>query len=340
MSKSLKNFLTIKETLEQISPAQFRLMFLLHSWDGNLDYSIQSVSEAKAFQTTIQNFLSYVQALNQEEQYGTIVEEGRHNYGPLEAGLVKLLGDKQTSVRAALCDNFNTPLAMQELKLLITLSNTYHSEKQKAKVRSNSSVLSMVAAYVTKMMRIFGVFDQDPSPIGSFPVHGGSEGTTSRESMLPVLQTMSAFRDQVRVLAQAKAEPKEILQLCDKLRDDDLVEHGIVLEDRDGSGALVKLVDKQILKEQRAEKLAKEEAKKKDKEQRAAAELAKKMERLLKGKTPPGDLFRTKEYSEWDDKGLPTKDSEGQEVTKSKRKKLEKEMAAQAKLHKEYLDSK
>lgn len=36
--------------------------------------------------------------------------------------------------------------------------------------------------------------------------------------------------------------------------------------------------------------------------------------------------------------GLPTKDKEGAEVTKSKRKKLEKEMGQQGKLHQEYLD--
>ncbi len=115
------------------------------------------------------------------------------------------------------------------------------------------------------------------------------------------------------------------------------MEHGIVLEDRDGSGALVKLVEKEILLAQRADKIAKEEAKNREKEQRAAAELAKKMEKLMKGKILPSDLFKTEEYSEWDEQGLPTRDKMGVEVTKSKRKKLEKELATQVKLHEEYL---
>ena len=34
-------------------------------------------------------------------------------------------------------------------------------------------------------------------------------------------------------------------------------------------------------------------------------------ERLAKGKLSPNEMFRTSEYTEWDDKGLPTKDKEG-----------------------------
>ena len=67
-------------------------------------------------------------------------------------------------------------------------------------------------------------------------------------------------------------------------------------------GALVKLVDKKLLLEQREEKRAKEQAKKLEKEERAKAELAKKLEKLTKGQVKPDDLFRTPEYLEWDDK--------------------------------------
>ena len=46
MSKSLKNFITIKQVLERYSARQLRLMFLLHSWNAMLDYSEQSMAEA------------------------------------------------------------------------------------------------------------------------------------------------------------------------------------------------------------------------------------------------------------------------------------------------------
>ena len=38
MSKSLKNFITIKECLQQYTSSQMRLMFLLHAWNSTLDY--------------------------------------------------------------------------------------------------------------------------------------------------------------------------------------------------------------------------------------------------------------------------------------------------------------
>jgi cysteinyl-tRNA synthetase len=54
MSKSLKNFLSIRETL-QVTPAPtLRLMFLMHQWDAVLDYSTDSIGEAKGMQNSIE----------------------------------------------------------------------------------------------------------------------------------------------------------------------------------------------------------------------------------------------------------------------------------------------
>ncbi len=46
MSKSLKNFITIKAALEQYSWRQLRLAFLLHSWGATLDFGAQTMREA------------------------------------------------------------------------------------------------------------------------------------------------------------------------------------------------------------------------------------------------------------------------------------------------------
>ncbi|KAJ3000963.1 hypothetical protein HDV02_000032 [Globomyces sp. JEL0801] len=324
-----------EETLEMITASQFRLMFLLHHYESVLDYSDGSISEAKAIESTIQNFLSTVKAVVQQQEFESQEFTGRHNFGPAEHALLNILAEKQAAVRVALCDSFNTPSAMNELRALISQGNQYYVDKQKAKSKPNASVLNKIASYVTKMLRIFGVFDDTNAEIGSF---GTTNTSANREEiLLPILHTVSSFRDNVRNLAQEKADPKEILKLCDKLRDDDFIDHGVLLEDREDGRALVKLVDKTLLLQQRNEKNAKELARLKDKENRVAAEAAKRAERLAKGKTPPSELFKTAEYSAWDEQGLPTKDKEGVEITKSKRKKLEKEFNNQAKLHAEYL---
>lgn len=46
MSKSLKNFITIKEALKKYTSRQLRLAFLLHAWNATLDYSEQTMREA------------------------------------------------------------------------------------------------------------------------------------------------------------------------------------------------------------------------------------------------------------------------------------------------------
>ena len=90
---------------------------------------------------------------------------------------------------------------------------------------------------------------------------------------------------------------------------------------------------------QREEKQQREQQKQAEKEARAKAQAQKKAERLEQGRVAPTVMFKTAEYSAWDEKGIPTLDSEGNEVSKSKRKKLEKEYALQTKLHEEFIAS-
>ena len=60
MSKSLKNFITIKDALKKYSSRQLRLAFLVHPWRTMLDYS-ESMSEAFKWEKTfnVSLLLSY-----------------------------------------------------------------------------------------------------------------------------------------------------------------------------------------------------------------------------------------------------------------------------------------
>lgn len=53
---------------------------------------------------------------------------------------------------------------------------------------------------------------------------------------MPYLRTLSSFRDGIRQLAMAKGEHalKDILALCDTLRDTELVPLGVALDDQPG----------------------------------------------------------------------------------------------------------
>jgi cysteinyl-tRNA synthetase len=57
---------------------------------------------------------------------------------------------------------------------------------------------------------------------------------------MPYFGALSSFRDGVQQLAMAKgAALKDILALCDKLRDSDLVPLGVALDDQEGRSATV-----------------------------------------------------------------------------------------------------
>lgn len=57
---------------------------------------------------------------------------------------------------------------------------------------------------------------------------------------MPYLRSLSSFRDGVRRVAIAKGDHalKDILTLCDKLRDEDLVQLGVALDDQEGNCCL------------------------------------------------------------------------------------------------------
>lgn len=51
MSKSLKNFITIKEALQRTSARQLRLAFLLQTWNARMDFNEKDMNEVRAIET-------------------------------------------------------------------------------------------------------------------------------------------------------------------------------------------------------------------------------------------------------------------------------------------------
>jgi len=341
MSKSLKNFVTIQEALQKYTANQIRWMFLLHAWDSVLDYKDSTMTEAISVERTFNNFFVNVKAIINEQKNKIKEFTTDNNYSNLEDELFKNLMQCQNAVNVALCDNFDTVTAIQSMLDIISKVNVYISQKNQQKKEANAQILGKIARFLTKMIKCFGLTPDTDAPIGF--VDSSSVGGNKDDLVMPYLQVLSKFRDNVRNLSINKKEHKEILMLCDKLRDEDLVDLGVSLDDRDDGVALVKLVDRETLIKQREEKLEKEKQKRLQKEAKQAEAAKKRAEKLAKGKTPPNELFKTEEYkklySEWDENGMPTKDIEGKELSKSAVKKLTKLYNNQIKLHEEYKKS-
>jgi cysteinyl-tRNA synthetase len=110
---------------------------------------------------------------------------------------------KQASIHAALCDSFNTPKVMQDLRDLVAASNNYLNDKMREKGVINVYLILKIAKYVTRMMRIFGVAQEDSSlGLGS---SSNTAAGNAEDIAMPYLKVLADYRDGIRNLAQQKA---------------------------------------------------------------------------------------------------------------------------------------
>lgn len=332
MSKSLKNFITIKDALKLFTPRQLRLAFAMQQWNAPLDFKL-SLPHVKALELALTNFFRNVKALERDQ---TQRDASKH-VGTAEAALLDALRDAKRDVHAAFSDNLNTPLALQLLAQLVQSANEYIAQADAARYEP----LAAVAVYVTRILRVLG-FETDAYLGWAAAAAPGGAAADREEVALPFVQVASGLRDAIRALAVTgpSVPSAELLQLSDKVRDVDLFELGVVLDDRADQSSLVKF----LTDDEKAEALAQrvEAARLADeKQQRKAAAAAQRAqqeaERREKAKTPAAEMFKSsKEYSQFDAAGVPTHDAAGAPLSKSAIKKLQKLWDQQDKLHKQY----
>ena len=365
MSKSLKNFITIREALAkgEWTPRSLRIVFLLGSWKDGLEITRDMTKAGLAWEERVNNFFIKVRDLQQRNGHthtngstngsnGSVVE--------LDNGLESAKG----KFHDAMCDSFDTPTAMRIISDLIT---TYNSSTHVPL----TTTLSIVR-WILDIVQMFGL-DATPPPKNTI----GWSGIDIPEKAKPFIYPLAQLRDRVREQAIAgkielselgrmedkdttfssnqpyananadfqrrvielhkqDASPKDYLAACDHLRDTVLWNLDIYLEDRENAPALVRPLSASLKEERRdREALLASKATAKGKA-KADAEAAEK-ERLEKGRLSHVEMFRTSEYSEWDAEGLPTRDAEGKEIAKSRSKKLRKDWERQKKFHEAYM---
>ena len=374
MSKSLKNFTTIREALhvrKDWTSRSLRIVFLLGNWKDGIEITDDMVTQGRNWEDRVDNFfLNAVEALKDS-----------NTPSDQKPALQSVLRDTEERARNALLDSFNTPIAMEAISHLI---NAYNGTK-----KSNLTPRDHrdVGLFVTRVVNIFGLNGSEPANTEQIGWKGIEIPDAAKEYVYPLAQ----MRDELRQAAIAKtitsekvqqilsASPtgleetptsgrprpsyaraltefskdalqaassppttecssdinKQILALCDRVRDVDLWQLDIYLEDRDHAPALVRPVT-EGLKAARREREDKARAKEEAKQQREREVL----EKLQKGKLPPNEIFKpphSSEYSAWDGDGVPTTGKDGQPLTSSRVKKLKKEWEQQRKAHEKYL---
>ncbi|GFF42444.1 cysteine--tRNA ligase [Aspergillus lentulus] len=363
MSKSLKNFTTIREALErkEWTPRSLRIVFLLGGWRDGVEITEELVSAGNSWEDKVNNF--FIKMKDPATLSGQTSGSDTTLPAALEAA--------KKATFDHLCDSFNTQGAMSAISELISKYNGAD------KSTLNPKDVEAVARWVTSMVNIFGLNGKataDSTEIGwtgidvpeeakpfLYPLSSmrdslrqaarAKEGVTAEtvaeivnkgevpeqdltESAKPYAELLSNFRTKVSSIQQSESLGKEILALCDRVRDIDLFDLGIYLEDRDNLPALVRPVTRELIqaREEKAARARQKQIEKENKEKEA-------LKKLEKGKLSHLELFRTNEYSAWDEEGIPTRDAAGEEITKSRAKKLRKDWERQKKLHETWLAS-
>ncbi|KAH7135004.1 cysteinyl-tRNA synthetase [Dendryphion nanum] len=365
MSKSLKNFTTIREALSRgdWNARSLRIIFLLGGWHDGVEITDDLRKAGSSWESYVTNFFYKVRDLE--------IHPNTNSTGAEDDKVKKSFEDAKEKLHSALADSFDTPNAMRAISSLIT---DYNSAD---KASLSDTVSFDIARWITRIVRIVGLDGATDPNDGSIGWSGIDIPTEAKEfvyavsrerdevrqhaiagnlsedvlatiiskdkaaqeqpaASLPYAEVLSTFQENLKGLAEKKAPAKDFLALCDRLRDLDLWDLGIYLEDRENAPAMVRLVDADLrAARDQKEALARQKLEAKEKRDREEAE--KKAKLAEQAKISHSELFRTNEYSAWDADGLPTKDREGADVPKSKAKKLRKEWEKQKKLHEEYL---
>ena len=335
MSKSLKNFITIREALVNNTARQIRTCFLLHKYNAPMDYGDNTMSHAMSIEKIFTEFFHNVKAVLRE---GKITDVQRWDSNARE---LQLAIEKSTNaVDDALKDDFDTPVCMSALADLVKATNLYLDGCVGDKRVPVNLVVRNAAKFITKIFKTFGLIPEGSGVEIGFPVGGGGD----QEELNGVLDALIEFRSSVRDKARAK-DVSGVLKECDEFRDDALPPLGIRLEDKTGGKSVWKRADPAELMKEREQKEL--EQKRKEEEKRAAAEA--KAKKFAMNKLSPEEFMKQLtlddtssklKYSKFDvSTGLPSHFHDGENLNKSQIKKATKEFSGQKKKYEKYLKS-
>jgi cysteinyl-tRNA synthetase len=342
-------------------------------WDAGIEITPDMIKATTNIDQKFTNF--FLKARNVERNQQSAVPNGAESAAESQdQTLNQAFETAKTQVDAALCDSFDTPTAMLAISNLVTEYNSatspsptitltiatwitrlirifgLDSENALSSARigwSGVDIPTIAEPYVYPASALRDAVRRearsatlDHARIVEFAEKTAAEAaaTSPNEDAGLYKAALDNFTAGVKQLAENKAPASDLLNLCDALRDISLWDLQIYLEDAldTSQPALVRPLDSSLITA-RQEKESAAKAKAEAKAKREAEEAEKKRVLAEKARVKPEEMFRTEEYAEWDEQGVPTKEKSGEEVTKSKRKKLVKEYERQKKLYEQYV---
>ena len=303
MAKSLKNFITIRQALETFTAKQIRIMFLLQQWDKPVNFSDQTLNEARDKENRINSFFARVDQTGRNFPVPT----SQQKWDQFDNKLAEEILSAQENVHAALCDNFNTPKAMESIEKCISSVNQYMIEQSLPKY----PLLLRAKDFVSGILSVFGVIDES-----------SSSSSSDTEKVNDIVTQFVATRDRIRELATETKNP-ELMKLSDSLRDEVFVNLGIKVVDGNKGTDTWSHVNREELRREveirEQERKVKELVKLENKRGLIEKEIAK-WNRHVTGQSEREVLFP--DATVFDEEGLPNDPA----ITASKKKSMKKDL--------------
>jgi len=232
MSKSLKNFITVKDMLKVYTPNQIRLWFLQHDWNKTIDYSEENLKHAINLEKTLKEFIGFIGYVERESQkYISLNKWNKQNH---EQKLEQILTSSKTEIDNFLKNNFDTSSSLISLQKLMTATYTYVNSIGDMK-NIQHGLISGIHTYLKHILYVFDI---------------NIDTNESNESNNKLTDTLVEFRDTIRntsfavpskkALAEKTNEElinmlidtkKLLLESSDKVRSS-LTEFGVKIEDK------------------------------------------------------------------------------------------------------------
>ncbi len=210
MSKSLGNFLTIKEILKDYHPEVVRFFLLSRHYRSPVDYSAQGMEEAR------QNLVRFYQTLaGIDEVLKKMAGKQKGKYSPEEKVVLQKAEVFTSQLEEAMDDDFNTAAALAPL---FELSHDLNRVLQNPSAQGTEILRQGKEAFALAG-KVLGIFQQDPSAFLEQEQQRKAEALTITPEEIDKL-----------IAERNDARSKKNWSRADEIRDL-LASQGIVLED-------------------------------------------------------------------------------------------------------------
>jgi cysteinyl-tRNA synthetase len=226
MSKSLGNILTLKEIFKDWRPEVIRLFILSHHYRSPVDFSFDSLSEAKSgldrFYMTLKAIHDKIEKYKGEDFPRGVMEDTPQGKGGDVSGIEacrQALESFKARFEEAMDDDFNTAQALgyfydlqRHLNILLEISKGQPTEEI-------ISLLKLALSHFSRMGWVFGLFQENPE-------------TYFEEQKREGLKRLNLSAEEIlrRIEERNIARKEKNWKRADEIRDD-LLSKGIHLED-------------------------------------------------------------------------------------------------------------